>query len=117
MTTLFALLPAVSAINEISWFSVWQTVLATVIAACLVAVVFGVFKAGKIVGRWYLSNENRMQELEDARRRARHDIGLHGMRLDEVEGHLGDNNPEFRQRIRQLIRDGKLPDRRVSDKR
>jgi hypothetical protein len=99
--------------TEFSWLSVTQTV----IAGALVAGVLFLFHFGRVVGRWYVSNEERMKELEEARRKHRYEIDGAVMRLDEVEDHLGDTDPEFRRRIRQLIRDGKLPDRRVSDKR
>jgi hypothetical protein len=105
--------PTVTTTAEFSWLSVTQTV----IAGCLLAAVIGMFKFSRIVGNWYHTNEERLRELEDARQRHRAELDWHDLRLNEVENHLGDLEPEFRHRIQEMIRSGKLPDRRVSDKR
>ncbi len=98
---------------EFSWLSVTQTV----IAACLIACVLGVFRFARVVGRWYVANEERLRELEEGRKRHRAELDWHDLRLNEVENHIGDREPEFRHRIQSMIIEGKLPDRRRTDKR
>jgi hypothetical protein len=98
---------------EFSWLSVTQTV----IAGCLLAAVIGLFKFSRIVGHWYHTNEERLRELEYGRQRHRAELDWHDLRLSEMENHLGDREPAFRQHVQDMIRSGKLPDRRVSDTR